>query len=64
MFYAKFKYQNWPEKTNIRFYFERKRKNEMFRSQKNEMLTSLHESWHFKAFCTGIVLFKENERKS
>jgi hypothetical protein len=41
MFYAKFKYQNWPEKTNIRLYFEQKRKNETFRSQKNETLTSL-----------------------
>jgi hypothetical protein len=41
MFYANFKYKNLPEKTNIRFYFERKRKNETFRSQKNETLTSL-----------------------
>jgi hypothetical protein len=29
------------KKTKIRFYFERKRKNETFRSQKNETLTSL-----------------------
>jgi hypothetical protein len=41
MFYANFKYKNLPEITNIRFYFEQKRKNETFRSQKNETLTSL-----------------------
>jgi hypothetical protein len=29
------------KKTKIRFYFERKRKNETIRSQKNETLTSL-----------------------
>jgi hypothetical protein len=41
MFYAYFIYKNWQEKTKIRLFFERKRKNETFRSQKNETLTSL-----------------------
>jgi hypothetical protein len=41
MFYANFQYKNWPEKMKIRFFFERKQKNEMFRSQKNKTLTSL-----------------------
>jgi hypothetical protein len=41
MFYANFRYKYWPEKTKIRFIFEQNRKNETFRSQKNETLTSL-----------------------
>jgi hypothetical protein len=51
MFYAYFIYKNWQEKTKIRLFFERKRKNEMFRSQKNETLTSL---------LMGILAWRQN----
>jgi hypothetical protein len=63
MFYANFRYKYWPEKTKIRFIFEQNRKNETFRSQKNETLTSLvvsdtkENSWHLNcvSYLTKLI---------